>query len=150
MVIFGKPVSAQMACKFAIPDCKETMPVLTYHFSYYRSFTLQSRNESITRAVIVVHGMQRDAGVYFEAVVNALDNEHDPTLVVIAPHFKGWVRNSSVCHDDLDDPVTLTDLHWSCTGSPSVNRWDDGGQARDTDTDVIYSFSMIDQLLDIL
>jgi len=131
------------------PSCKESFDVGAYHFSYFRSFTLNpgAPNTNITRAVIVLHGMERDAPVYFQAVVDALDNKDDPTLLVIAPHFKGWVRNSPTCNDALDTP---SELHWSCTGSTSINRWDDGGQARDTASDVIYSFSMIDRLLDIL
>lgn len=138
--------SAQQACVVADSSCKESFAVGQFHFSYFRSFSLQTANPSISRAVIVMHGMERDAGNYFQAVVNALHNDQDPTLLVIAPHFKGFVRNSATCNDALEDG----ELHWSCTGSGSINRWDDGGQARDVGGDVIYSFSMIDRLLDTL
>ena len=140
--------SAQQACVTPDPSCKESFAVGQFHFSYFRSFTLQpdAPNPNITRAVIVMHGMERNAGDYFQALVMALHNDQDPTVVVIAPHFKGFVRNSPTCNDALEDG----ELHWSCTGSGSINRWDDGGQARDVGSDVIYSFGMIDQLLDLL
>ena len=103
---------------------------------------------NIQRAVIVTHGLQRNAGDYFVAVANALHNDTDPTLVVIAPHFKGYVPNTS-CNDALED----FELHWSCNGTDAFNRihrWDDGGQAHDTNEEVVYSFSMIDRLLQLL
>jgi pimeloyl-ACP methyl ester carboxylesterase len=107
---------------------------------------LQTPNPNIQRAVIVTHGLQRNAPDYFATTVKALHNDTDPTLLVIAPHFKGFVRNSPTCNDPLEEG----ELHWSCTGQGSINRWDDGGQARDTGDAVIYSFSMVDRLLEIL
>ena len=132
------------------PSCKESFDVVgqsqTFHFSYFRTFTLQPQapNQSITHAVIVIHGLERNAGDYFQALVTALNDQLDHILV-IAPHFKGNT-GSDVCNDALE----VNELHWSCTGSTSINRWDDGGQARDIRPDVIYSFSMIDCILEIL
>jgi len=140
-------ISAQQACVIA-DSCKESFDVGPYHFSYFRSFTLQPEapNSNITRAVIVMHGMERNAADYFQTLVEALHNDQDPTLLVIAPHFKGHVNGSLTCSDHLEP----NELHWSCTGSGSVNRWDDGGLARDVGGEAIFSFSMIDRLLDLL
>ena len=134
---------APQACIIADQTCKESMAVGQYTFWYFRSYSLSTPNANITRAVIVTHGLDRNAADYFAAAVTALNNANDPTLVVIAPHFKGFVKNSPTCQDALE----TGELHWSCTGQGSVNRWDDGGQARDTGTDVIFSFTMIDMLI---
>jgi hypothetical protein len=134
------------ACVVADESCKESFTVGGFSFWYFRSYSLKSPNAAIQRAVIVVHGLQRNAPDYFQAVVTALRNDQDPTLLVIAPHFKGFVRNSPTCAD----PIADGELHWSCEGQQSINRWDDGGQARDTGSDVVYSFSMIDRLMEIL
>ncbi len=133
-------------CMVADESCKESLAVGNFNFWYFRSYSLRTPNPDISRAVIVMHGLQRNAPDYFETVVTALRNDLDPSLLVIAPHFKGFVTNSPVCND----PLEAGELHWSCTGQGSINRWDDGGQARDTGSDVIYSFSMIDRLVDIL
>src|SRR5262249_22335573 len=125
-----------LACVVADQSCKESMAVGPYRFWYFRSYSLYTPNAEITRAVIVTHGLERNAGDYFAAAVAALGNDADPSLLVIAPHFKGFVRNSPTCADSLE----ADELHWSCGGQGSINRWDDGGQARDTGTDVISSF----------
>src|SRR3954452_19448840 len=54
----------------------------------YSTYSLDERNESVTRALIVVHGAGRNADNYFRSAVaaaflaNALDN-----TVVISPRF---------------------------------------------------------------
>ena len=145
-VVLAQPVHAQDACMVGSDaSCKESMIVGQSTFYYFRSYSLRAYNPAITRAVIVTHGLERNAGTYFETVTAALQNDLDPSLVVIAPHFKGFVRNSPTCNDGLESG----ELHWSCTGQGSINRWDDGGQARDT-SEVIYSFDMIDRLLGIV
>jgi len=142
-VVLAAPVYA-LPCMVADASCKESLAIGQFSFWYFRSYSLQTPNPDITRAVIVMHGLERNAPDYFEAMVTALGN--DPSLVVFAPHFKGFVRNSSTCND----PLEAGELHWSCTGQGSINRWDDGGQARDTGNDTIYSFAIIDRLVDIL
>lgn len=96
--------------------------------------------------MIDTHGLRRNAPDYFAAVTAALGNAEDPTLLVIAPHFKGDVRSSAT----RNDPLEPGELHWSCTGQGSVNRWDDGGAARDTGADVIHSFDIMDRLIDAI
>src|SRR5271156_222612 len=54
----------------------------------YRTYSLDTRNESITRALLVVHGAGRDADNYFRTALaaaflaGALEN-----TVVVAPRF---------------------------------------------------------------
>lgn len=149
----SEPQACVVAASNQDTTCKESIavgPSGQNRFSYFRSFSLQAPNSNITRAVIVVHGMGRDADAYFRAVVDGLHNSGDPSLLVIAPHFPGWIKNSASCHDTLDGNDPAIALHWSCTGADSVNRWDDGGLARDTGSNVVYSFSMVDMLLTVL
>ncbi|HXN24720.1 MAG TPA: hypothetical protein VOA41_18455 [Candidatus Dormibacteraeota bacterium] len=140
------PVYAEQACMVAETSCKESLAVGEYNFWYFRSYSLQTPNPNIKRAVIVMHGLERNAPDYFQTAVNALRNDTDPTLVVIAPHFKGNVRGSAVCNDSLE----AGELHWSGEGQGSINHWDDGGRARDTGIAEVFSFSMIDRLVSIL
>src|SRR5229473_2447444 len=131
------------ACTDAVDSCKEALSIGAFTFWYFRSYSLNIQNSDITRAVIVIHGLQRNAGDYFTTVTDALHNNQDPSLVVIAPHFKGFVQGSQTCAD----ATVPGELYWSCTGQASVNRWDDGGQARNMGGASIYSFSMIDRLI---
>src|ERR1700748_2220079 len=65
----------------------------------YRTFSRDTKNEAITRALIVVHGAGRDADNYFRNTLaaaflaGALDN-----TVVIAPRMASAAAN---CHDTL-------------------------------------------------
>ncbi len=63
----------------------------------YRTWPLETRNEAITRAVIVVHGAGRDADNYFRNALAAafLAGALDDT-VVIAPRI---ASAASTCHD---------------------------------------------------
>jgi len=56
---------------------------------YYRNFPLGVANDEITRAVIVIHGMNRNADDYFEYAITAIAStgELDRTIV-IAPQFQ--------------------------------------------------------------
>src|SRR5216683_2017525 len=87
--LHARASSAQQPCVVADSSCKESFAVGQYSFWYYRSFSLRTPNPNITRAVIVTHGMERNAPDYFQSVVTALGNAQDLTLLVIAPHFKG-------------------------------------------------------------
>jgi hypothetical protein len=58
---------AQQACVTADSPCKESFAVGQFSFWYYRSFPLQASNPNITRAVIVIHGINRSASDSFQA-----------------------------------------------------------------------------------
>src|SRR5260370_6730087 len=137
---------AQQACVAADSSCKESFAVGQFSCWYHRSSPMQTPNANITRAVIVMHGMNRNASDSFQAVVTALNSAGDPALLVIAPHFQGSAPNSPACNDSLEP----NELHWSCTGQDSINRWDDGGQALDPRGNLLYSLDVIGKLLDML
>lgn len=149
MLIAGAAVPLQAndaPCLTADQTCEGSLAVNAARFQYFRTYALSTPNPLIQRAVIVIHGEGRNAPDYFSAMVKALRVDSDPSVLVIAPHFKGFVRGSPICADVLEP----NELHWSCEARRSINRWDNGGQARDAGPEVIYSFSMIDRLLMLL
>jgi hypothetical protein len=89
----------------------------------YRTVPLDSRNEAISRALIVVHGAPRNADNYFRGATAAafLAAALDDT-VIISPHFAS--NSSAGCHDKL----AANEINWSCEG------WRMGGDANGNST----------------
>jgi len=85
----------------------------------YRSHSLDTRNESIRRALIMVHGTNRNADHYFTTATTAafLGRALDDT-VVVSPRI---ASAEGSCHDALD----ANEVSWSCTG----DSWRSGGSA---------------------
>jgi alpha/beta hydrolase family protein len=101
----------------------------------YRSFPLEGRNEKIRRALIVVHGVDRQAEAYFDIGVAAarLEGAVDTTLV-IAPHYAS--NDGPTCRDTLE----RDEINWPCEG----NSWRSGGVARDSS---LTSYDLMDEIL---
>ncbi len=103
----------------------------------YRSYSLDARNEDITRALIMVHGAGRDSDSYFRHVLaaaflaGALDN-----TVIISPRFAS--NDGSGCRDRL----ASEELNWKCNGSDT---WRSGGTALDNTK--ATSFDVADEIL---
>ena len=102
----------------------------------YRTYSLDSPNEHITRALIMVHGAGRDADNYFRTAVAAafLAGALDDT-VVIAPRFAS--NDGRGCRDTL----ASNEVSWSCNG----NSWRSGGPA--TSHPDLTSYDLMDELL---
>ena len=101
----------------------------------YRSHPLTTKNETITRAFILIHGATRDADNYFRTAVAAgfLANVLDNTLI-LAPRF---ASQNGGCNDVLD----TNEVNWPCGG----NSWRAGGVA--TNNDKFTSFDLMDEML---
>jgi pimeloyl-ACP methyl ester carboxylesterase len=103
----------------------------------YRSYSLDARNEGISRALIMVHGAGRDSDAYFRHVLaaaflaGALDN-----TVIISPRFAS--NNGNGCRDVL----ASNELNWKCDGSDT---WRSGGTA--VDNPKATSFDVADEIL---
>jgi len=104
----------------------------------YRSRPLQTRNDNIRRAMIMVHGTNRNADHYFSTAVAAafLANALDDTIV-ISPRVASAAGN---CHDKLAE----NEVSWSCTG----DSWRSGGNAASHPE--LTSFDFVDQILRLL
>ena len=101
----------------------------------YRTYSLETRNDQITRALIMIHGTNRDADNYFRnALASAfLANALEDTIV-IAPHI--------VSHDrGCQDALAPNEVSYSCTG----DSWRSGGTA--SNNDKLTSFDFIDEIL---
>src|SRR3954462_4787251 len=104
----------------------------------YRTRSLDARNDAVRRALIMVHGTNRNADHYFSTAVaatflaDALDDS-----VVISPRLASAAGN---CHDTL----APNEVSWSCTG----DSWRSGGTAASHPD--LTSFEFIDQILKAL
>jgi pimeloyl-ACP methyl ester carboxylesterase len=101
----------------------------------YRTHALDTRNDAIRRALIMIHGTNRNADHYFSTataaafLAGALDD-----AVVIAPRIASAAGN---CHDAL----APNEVSWSCTG----DSWRSGGSAASHPE--LSSFDFVDQIL---
>jgi pimeloyl-ACP methyl ester carboxylesterase len=102
----------------------------------YRTYSLTEKNDSITRAMVMVHGAGRDADNYFRTslaaafLAGALDN-----TIVIAPRYAS--NNGQGCKDKLAE----NELNWTCNG----NSWRSGGPA--TNEKALTSYDLMDDIL---
>jgi pimeloyl-ACP methyl ester carboxylesterase len=101
----------------------------------YRSYPLNARNDRIRRALVIVHGSDRDAQSHFEIGIAAarLAGALDDTLV-ISPRFAS--RDGVTCGDRL----SADEVNWPCEG----NSWRSGGVAAGT---TLTSFDLADEIL---
>ena len=125
------------ACISATPACTEfvTLGGGPSRSLIYRTWPLDARNEQITRALIVVHGTNRDADSYFRTSLAAafLAGGLDDTEV-ISPRI---ASNNGSCHDTL----APNEVSYSCGG----DSWRSGGVA--TNNDKLTSFDFVDEIL---
>ena len=100
----------------------------------YRTYSLDTKNQNITRALVMVHGAGRDADNYFRSAVAAafLAGALDDT-VVIAPRFAA--NAGQACRDTL----AADEVNWNC------NSWRSGGPA--TSNEKVTSFDFVDEIL---
>jgi pimeloyl-ACP methyl ester carboxylesterase len=97
----------------------------------YTSYPLEKRNDGIRRALIMIHGTNRNADHYFTTAMAAafLARALDDTIV-IAPHL-------IACADKPE----LNEVVWSCGG----DSWRSGGAS--TSHPDLFSFDFVDQIL---
>jgi pimeloyl-ACP methyl ester carboxylesterase len=130
-------------CITANPSCTEwvTLAGGPSRSLIYRSYPLETKNEKITRALVMLHGAQRDADNYFRtAVAAAFLGDALEDTVVIAPRFasnSGAGRGGSGCQDAL----AQYEVNWPCGG----DSWRSGGVA--TNNDKLTSYDLADEIL---
>ncbi len=131
----GGPTAA--ACTTAAASCTEWVALGSTgaRSLVYRTRPLDARNDNIRRALIMVHGTNRNADHYFSTAVTAafLAGALDDT-VVISPRIASAAGS---CHDNL----AANEVSWSCTG----DSWRSGGTAASHPE--LTSFDFIDQIL---
>lgn len=122
-----------------LPDqrCREKVPLGGgFHLPVYRSLPLLEGDTLVDRAVIVVHGANRNPDDYFATMIGATQRAGAlARTLVVAPHFQ-----TSADGADPDEPV------WTSGG------WKRGDQSNTlpTDPDGISSYAAVDRILAIL
>ena len=133
----GSASPAVSPCITATAPCSEfvTLGGGPSRAMVYRSYSLSSPNPSVRRALIMVHGTNRNADHYFQTAVGAafLAGALNDT-VVIAPSFLSADRG---CMDKLQP----NEVSWSCRG----DSWRSGGTALSDPK--LTSFDFVDELL---
>jgi pimeloyl-ACP methyl ester carboxylesterase len=138
MAVLGLPATVFAApCTTPTNACAEWIALGSGHARslVYRSYPLDSRNHRIRRALIMVHGSDRDAQGYFQVGIAAarLAGSLNDTIV-ISPRFAS--RDSLTCRDTL----AAEEINWPCEG----NSWRSGGNASGT---TLTSFDLADEIL---
>lgn len=130
---------ADSPCTTATPTCTEMVgPAATKERTLiYRTHSLDTPNESITRALIVVHGLGREATNYYRYAIAAaeLADGLKDTLVIV-PRFASNVGKA--CNDQIADG----ELIWQC--QPRNDTWRTGGTAVNAK---VTSFDIADEIL---
>lgn len=127
-------ISSLPACTTASSSCLRTASFTgdgTADFQFYASFPLyeeMARWENITAAIIVVHGVNRNADDYFNYLMGALQTSGlEENVLLIAPFFKN------------ESEASANEFFWTNTG------WREG---RNTISNAeISSFAVVDQLI---
>jgi len=133
----GRPPAPAAACTVAEARCTAFVTLGTgpARSLVYRTRPLDARNDNIRRALIMVHGTNRNADHYFATAVASafLAGALDDT-VVISPRIASAAGN---CHDTL----AQDEVSWSCTG----DSWRSGGTSASHPD--LTSFDFVDQIL---
>ncbi len=142
VILFSLTVQSQAqspaaACTTATSVCTEWVALGSgaARSLIYRSHSLDARNPASRRALIMIHGTNRNADHYFTTavtaafIVAALDD-----TVVVSPRIASQTGN---CKDTLD----TNEVSWSCTG----DSWRSGGNSSSHPD--LTSFDFIDQIL---
>jgi pimeloyl-ACP methyl ester carboxylesterase len=130
------PASPAPPCTQATPACTEwvTLGGGPSRSLVYRTYPLDTRNEAITRVLVMVHGAGRDADNYFRSALAAafLGGALDNTLV-IAPRIAS--NDGRGCRDELGP----NEVSWNCS------TWRSGGPALNDPS--VTSFDFLDAIL---
>lgn len=133
----GSAPSIPAACTTATDACTEwvTLAGGPARSLIYRTRALDDRNDAVRRALIMVHGTNRNADHYFSTAVaaaflaSALDDS-----VVISPRIASHDRTCT-------DALAANEVSWSCTG----DSWRSGGSAASHPN--LTSFDFVDAIL---
>ena len=134
-------------CASAKPDCTEwiTLKGTPAKLLIYRSYSLASRNERITRALVFVHGINRDADNHFRTALAAafLDGALTDT-VIVAPRF---ASNSVAPGNEAGhctDSMAADEANWYCENQ-RADTWRSGGP--EVTHAEVASFDFMDEIL---
>ena len=111
----------------------------------YRNYSLETRNENITRALVFVHGINRDADNHFRTVLaaaflaDALNN-----TVIVAPRFASNSRAPGNQIGDCHDALAADEANWICE-TQRADAWRSGGG--EVGNDKLTAFDFMDEIV---
>ena len=180
LIIFSLAVSPSALASYPLP-CSEPPPTSSnsamfnwrvegsYSLKYYSNFNLRTANESITRAVISVHGRREKRGEdrpydYYEHILDAAtDRGQENNTLIIAPYFSRArleeYDTASSSWQSVDNPrcggnpalggITSDDrLCWDAWDGNDANDYPSGGNAsNDRDYPYTASFALVDDII---
>src|SRR5438874_5284345 len=116
-------------CTSATQECTEWIKPAAQpsRVLVYRTHPFETRNETVTRAFVFVHGILRDADSHFRTALAAafLAGKLDDTMIV-APRF---ASNSGVAGNEVGncrDALATNEANWICD-SQRPDGWRSGG-----------------------
>jgi pimeloyl-ACP methyl ester carboxylesterase len=128
-LLFTALLAAAVPCTAPKPACTEwiTLKGERPTLLVYRSYSLELTNKNITRALVFVHGINRDADNHFRTALAAafLQGALDDT-VIVAPRFSS---NSSASGNEAGhcaDAVAPGEAIWFCENE-RPDTWRSGG-----------------------
>ncbi len=134
----GVAGAAQSPCTDAKSGCTEMLPLPGSKSSLlvYRSYPLAQAEPAVTHALIMIHGLGRDADVYYDSALAGAFAAHAlADTIVLVPHFKSAERG---CGDTL----AAGEVGWHCR--PRNISWRNGGESVDGS---VTTFDAIDELV---
>jgi hypothetical protein len=111
----------------------------------YRNYPLEAKNENIIRALIFVHGINRDADNHFRTVLaaaflaGALDN-----TVIVSPRFASNSNTPGNQIGDCHDAMAPDEANWICE-TQRADSWRSGGG--EVGNDKVTSFDFMDEVV---
>jgi pimeloyl-ACP methyl ester carboxylesterase len=134
-------------CASATSDCTEWIKPAGQpsRVLVYRNYPLETKNETITRAFVFVHGINRDADNHFRTALAAafLANTLNDTIIV-APRF---ASNSGAPGNEAGncrDTLASDEANWICENQ-RPDTWRSGGA--EIAGDKLSSFDFMDEIL---
>jgi len=134
-------------CTTSSPDCTEWIKPTGQQSRVliYRNYPLEAKNENITRALIFVHGINRDADNHFRTVLaaallaGALNN-----TVIISPRFASNSNAPGNQTGDCRDSMAPDEANWICE-TQRADSWRSGGG--EAGNDKLTSFDFMDEIV---
>lgn len=150
-MVFGLLLAAAIAsstpCTVGSPDCTEWIRPAGQpsRLLIYRNYPLDQKNDNITRALIFVHGINRDGDNHFRtALAAAFLADCLNNTVIVAPRF---ASNSSVPGNqagDCRDALAGDEANWVCE-TQRADTWRFGGG--EVGNDKLTSFDFMNEIV---
>jgi pimeloyl-ACP methyl ester carboxylesterase len=111
----------------------------------YRNYPLDTKNENITRALIFVHGINRDGDNHFRtALAAAFLADSLNNTVIVAPRFASNSTAPGNQVGDCHDALATDEANWVCE-TQRADSWRFGGG--EVDNDKLTSFDFMDDIV---